>query len=95
MSRPVLAYVAAALLLAGPSYAQRPESDARRAEPDLRRSAVVRAVEQIGPSVVNISAERLVRRRASALDFFGAPGDRSRRSESLGSGVVLDGSGSS
>ncbi len=93
MSRPVLVSVVAALLVAGPSYAQRAEPDSRRTESDLRRSAVVRAVEQIGPSVVNISAERLVRRRASALDFFGMPGDRSRRSESLGSGVVLDASG--
>ena len=32
-------------------------------------------------------------RRASPLDFYGAPGDRGRRSESLGSGVVLDASG--
>jgi serine protease Do len=101
MSRHSLVPVAALLLLAtAPASAQRREVEAPRAEADLRRGGddlrrnhVVRAVEQIGPSVVNISAERLVMRRASPLDFYGAPGDRGRRSESLGSGVVLDASG--
>jgi len=101
MSRSLLVPVAAVLLLAAaPAPAQRRETNAPRGEADLhrgsddlRRGPVVRAVEQIGPSVVNISAERLVMRRASPLDFYGAPGDRGRRSESLGSGVVLDASG--
>jgi S1-C subfamily serine protease len=100
MSRHLPAAIAALAFLAAPATAQRPEPDAPRGEAaprrggdDLRRNPIVRAVEQIGPSVVNISAERLVMRRASPLDYFGAPGDRGRRSESLGSGVVLDGSG--
>ena len=47
-----------------------------------------------GPSVVNISAERVVRRRTSpAEQFWGAPRESGRRSESLGSGVILDASG--
>ncbi len=95
MSRLVLAPAIAVLLLAAPpAPAQRGGPDARRGETDLRRSPVVRAVEQIGPSVVNISAERLVQRRTTAFDlFFGTPGNRGRRSESLGSGVILDATG--
>jgi serine protease Do len=88
MSRPVLTAFAVGLLLAAPDLL------AQQGEGDLRRSAVVRAVEQIGPSVVNVSAERLVRRRSSLFeDFFGSPGGREGRSESLGSGVILDSSG--
>ena len=34
-----------------------------------------------------------MRSRPGPLDFFGVPGERGRRSESLGSGVVLDASG--
>jgi serine protease Do len=101
MSRHLLLPVVAVLLATAPSAsAQRIDAEAPKGESDLRRGAdeprrspIVRAVEQIGPSVVNISAERLVRRRASPLDYFGAQGDRARRSESLGSGVVLDASG--
>ncbi len=101
MSRHCLVSVAVLLLLAtAPASAQRREAEVprgqtepRRGGEDLRRSPIVRAVEQIGPSVVNISAERLVRRRTSPLDAFGSPGDRGRRSESLGSGVILDASG--
>jgi serine protease Do len=95
MSSRAFVPVLAAFLLAAPAAsAQRGETDARRAEADPRRSPVVRAVEQIGPSVVNISAERLVRQRSSRFDeFWGGPGGRGRRSESLGSGVVLDASG--
>ena len=63
-----------------------------------RRTPVVAAVEKIGPAVVNISAERIVRRRADPLEQFfswGLPGRRERgtRTESLGSGVVIDPAG--
>ncbi len=93
MSRNVLAFAAATLLLATPAPAQ-VDAESRRNEADPRRSPIVRAVEQIGPSVVNISAERLVRSRPSLWDgFFGGPRESGRRSESLGSGVVLDASG--
>jgi serine protease Do len=43
---------------------------------------------------VNISAERLVRRRTSVMEqFFGGPRETGRRSEALGSGVILDATG--
>ena len=88
-------FAAAALLLsAATAVAQGGAPEVRRSVEDSRRSPIVRAVEQIGPSVVNISAERLVQRRATLFqEYFGVPGDRGRRSESLGSGVVLDASG--
>jgi serine protease Do len=61
---------------------------------DQRRTPVVAAVEKIGPAVVNISAEQVIRQRAGLMDsfLFGADPRRERRTttESLGSGVVLD-----
>ena len=95
MSRRFSPAAFAALLLAAlPAPAQRPDLETRRADADPRRSPIVRAVEQIGPSVVNISAERFVGRRSTFFeDAFPGPGGRGRRSESLGSGVVLDASG--
>ena len=56
-----------------------------------RRTPIVAAVEKIGPSVVNISAEHVVQQRRSAFDpFFGIESrGRASRSESLGSGVVI------
>ncbi|HVO52524.1 MAG TPA: trypsin-like peptidase domain-containing protein [Thermoanaerobaculia bacterium] len=56
-----------------------------------RRTPIVAAVEKIGPSVVNISAEHVVQQRRSAFDpFFGIESrGRTSRSESLGSGVVI------
>src|ERR1035437_3130256 len=60
-----------------------------------RRTPIVEAVERIGPAVVNISAEKLVQRRRSSLDsFFGFDArPRGYKTESLGSGVILDASG--
>jgi serine protease Do len=65
---------------------------------EARRTPLVAAVEKIGPSVVNISAERIVRRRSDPLEnffWFGTPRGRERgtRTESLGSGVVIDPAG--
>lgn len=80
-----------AVLLAGP---------ARADDPFLRRTATVGAVEKVGPAVVNITTEQVVRRRRSARmrgdpffdrffrDFF-EPRLR-QRFQSLGSGVVID-----
>ena len=69
-------------------------SPAEGAPASDRRTPVVAAVEKAAPAVVNISAERLVQRRASALDDFFWPGPREgARTESLGSGVVIDASG--
>ena len=94
MSSRALALSAAAFLFAAPGASAQPAADSRRSDADPRRSVIVRAVEQIGPSVVNISAERLVRERTSPWDeFFGGPRRSGRRSESLGSGVVLDATG--
>ncbi|KAA0255175.1 PDZ domain-containing protein [Acidobacteria bacterium ACD] len=93
-SRPDLVCLAGALplLLTAPLFGQRPVPD------DPRRTPVVVAVEKAGPSVVNVSAERLVRRRSSVFeDFFsfGGPDRRQRgyATESLGSGVVIDTTG--
>ncbi|HEX5854630.1 MAG TPA: trypsin-like peptidase domain-containing protein, partial [Thermoanaerobaculia bacterium] len=60
-----------------------------------RRTPIVEAVEKIGPAVVNISAEKLVQQRRSSLDAFLGFDARPRgyRTESLGSGVILDSSG--
>lgn len=89
----------AALALAFPLTASAAEPvSPRSAAQDARRTPIVAAVEKIGPAVVNISAEHLVRRRATPFeDFFsfGFPDRRERgyRTESLGSGVVIDPSG--
>jgi serine protease Do len=58
-----------------------------------RRNEVVEVVEKVAPSVVNIAAEQIVRQRPSMFDefFFGAdPRQRRERSQSLGSGVIID-----
>ncbi len=56
-----------------------------------RRTPVVTVVEKVAPAVVNISAESIVR---EVDPFFGQFfGSRSRRSQSLGSGFVIDPSG--
>ena len=69
-----------------------PAQPGARAE---RRTPIVEAVERIGPAVVNISAEKLVQQRRTSLDsFFGFDlRPRGYRTESLGSGVILDSSG--
>src|SRR5687768_7046152 len=57
---------------------------------ELRRGPVVELVEAVSPAVVNISAESMVRQ---ADPFFGFFGSRPRRSQSPGSGLVIDASG--
>lgn len=67
--------------------ASAPRSDNRAA----RRTPVVAVVEKVAPAVVNISAESIVR---EVDPFFGQFfGSRSRRSQSLGSGFVIDSTG--
>jgi len=91
---------AAAILVAFSAFAgvaQTPRPD-ERPQAEGRRTLLVAAVEKIGPSVVNISAERIVRRRGDPLEsflWFGNPQRRERgtRTESLGSGVVIDPAG--
>ena len=75
--------VVAAILLGAPAAS----APSTRAE---RRTPIVEAVEKIGPSVVNISAERVVQQRRNPFDLFmGDARPRTSRSESLGSGVVI------
>src|SRR5450631_1610898 len=87
--RPILPRLAVAVLVAA-GYASAQTRDNR----DQRRTPIVAAVEKTGPAVVNISAEQVIRQRASAIDsfFFGSDSRRERRytTEALGSGVILD-----
>ena len=56
--------------------------------PAVRRTPVVQVVERVAPAVVNISAESIVRR---VDPFFGSIfGSRPRRTQSLGSGLIVD-----
>jgi S1-C subfamily serine protease len=56
-----------------------------------RRTPVVQVVERVAPAVVNISAESTVR---AADPFFGGIfGGRARRTQSLGSGLIIDAQG--
>ena len=70
-------------------------------DPFLRRTATVRAVERVGPSVVNITTEQRVQTRSPFQPFLGTPGfnqffrdffepRRPSQRSSLGSGVVID-----
>lgn len=80
-SLPVLLVLAAGLPAA---------SSAQTASP--RRTPVVAVVERVSPSVVNISAESIVREVDPFFgNFFG--GSRQRKSQSLGSGLIIDPSG--
>ncbi len=69
------------LALSAPAFAQ----------PPSRRTPVVEVVERVGPAVVNIAAEAIVR---DVDPFFGLFfGPRSRRAQSLGSGLIVEPSG--
>jgi serine protease Do len=75
-----------------------------RSADNLRRSPVVEAVEKVGPAVVNISTEKIVRQRMNPFydfgmdpffdqffsDFFESFPQREYKKESLGSGVIID-----
>jgi len=74
-----------------------------REQLNLRRTPVVEAVEKVGPSVVNISTEKVVKRRVSPFsqfrdDFFDEFFDpffdryqtRDYKQKTLGSGVIID-----
>jgi len=89
-----LAPLVTLVLLSTAALAQNPGPDHATARAE-RRTPIVEAVEKIGPAVVNISAERLVQQRRSSLDsFFGFDvRPRGYKTESLGSGVILDSSG--
>jgi serine protease Do len=67
---------------------------------DLRRTPVVEAVKKVAPAVVNISTEKVVKRRINPFfdnygfffgDFFQKfPSSRTYKRQSLGSGVLID-----
>ncbi len=78
---PLRALLLLALVLPAPLRAQSP----------ARRSPVVDVVERVSPAVVNVSAEATVR---EVDPFFGGIfGGRSRRTQALGSGLVIDAKG--
>lgn len=73
---------------------------------NLRESAVVKAVRKVSPAVVNISSAYETRTRANPFSGFGSPFfdeffkdffdprlERRREHTSLGSGVIIDGTG--
>ena len=75
-------------------------SSARAADSDLRRDATVNAIEEVLPTVVNISTATLVRMQDPYEDFFRRFFDPHYRSTprygatySLGSGVIIDDDG--
>lgn len=72
--------------------------DAGAADPFLRHTVTVDVVERVGPAVVNITSERVV--RGGAGPFAGDPFFRDffesrlpRTAQSLGSGVLIDAAG--
>jgi serine protease Do len=86
-----------ALAAAPPSAAQAASESAPIANVE-RRDAIVRAVESVGPAVVNISTEKVVENPfyggGSLFEWFFGRGSRAperlRRQNSLGSGVIVD-----
>ncbi len=69
-----------------------------RADLARRRNEVVEVVQKVSPAVVFIGTEQEVEspfrgRRSIMEEFFGAPPAQSQRSQSLGSGVLVDPSG--
>jgi len=59
------------------------------AVPEVRRGPIVAVVETVSPAVVNVSAESMVRQMDPFFGVFGG----SRRTQSLGSGLIVDASG--
>jgi len=97
LPRVVLLAIGLAVLLAGAALPAAAE------DPFLRRTATVRVVEDVGPSVVNITTKTVQSGRAPFQFGGGGPFDRffrdffeprgPRQNQSLGSGVVIDDEG--
>ena len=81
-----------AALLVGAAVAAAPlAGQATSAADAVRRTPVVQVVERISPAVVNIAAESMVR---DVDPFFGRfMGGRERKTQSLGSGLIVDAKG--
>ncbi len=69
---------------------------------DLRMTPVVRAVQRVGPAVVNITTDRITAQQRNPFaddevfgpffrEFFGELPNMPRRQQSLGSGVIING----
>jgi serine protease Do len=78
---PVL-FLAAVLLWTGPLQAQSQAA---------RRTPVVAVAEKVSPAVVNVSAESVVREVDPFFGMFFGPSER--RTQSLGSGLIIDANG--
>ena len=95
MAAPVRALSLAICLAAGVALSL----PAAAEDPFLRRTATVRAVEQVGPAVVNITSEKIVEQRSPFYQYDGrtnsffqqfmSPG-RNQTLTNLGSGVLID-----
>lgn len=85
-----------AWLLAAAMLAQQLDAPAGALETDVRRDAVVQAVEKVMPSVVNIATSRIVEYRdfydTLLREFYGLnrPTRRREQINSIGSGVIID-----
>ena len=58
---------------------------------EQRMTPTVRAVSAVAPAVVNITTTLHQRRAATPFDFFFGLPEREYQSESIGSGVIIDG----
>ncbi len=93
-SSPLVATLLAATQL-GTSFSS-PGAPAVSQNLDVRKDAVVMAIEKVIPSVVNIATETIIQRHdwyeELLRNFYGWPGARPRqeRSINLGSGVIID-----
>src|SRR5437879_7793909 len=67
------------------------------ADVNSRRDAVVQVVEKVSPAVVYVGTLSVVERNFRSMnpldDFFFGPRERTEAIEGLGSGVIVDGSG--
>ena len=100
LKRPLTAALLAAIALAG--IAQNARAQERRVPTAAElRLSYAPVVQHVAPAVVNVYAAKTVQARNPLFDdpifrqFFGVPGggDRHQVQRSLGSGVIIDGSG--
>jgi serine protease Do len=80
-------WIGTSFLPIGPLGAQAPSSSSQAA----RRTPVVAVAEKVSPAVVNVSAEATVREADPFFGMFFGGGER--RTQSLGSGLIIDANG--
>ena len=104
LKRPLTATLLAAIAMAGIAAASAQNAYAQeRRVPTVTelRLSYAPLVQKVAPAVVNVYAAKTVQARQPLFDdpifrqFFGVPGggDRQQVQRSLGSGVIIDGSG--